>query len=198
MTEVVERRVNWRVGEYGRIERDFPEQTWRQWRDVYADSVIYEGPGPFSGLTIAKAELITETLYGFPVRVLTHNDRDQGRGGSFGIFLGIELPGGWRPDPLTVLGDMRVLNAYPSERMFATQRVGGGSTRVMSPGAVLEFDVIAPEAWIECNYCGGFRPRSQLRHVWRYTEDWTPEDFECNWPFEWVCRKQGGEWGYCL
>lgn len=184
----------WRTGEYGKILRDHDDQTWAEWRKVYWEAVLYDGPGPLHGLTIGKADVL-QWFHGMPVRVMTLNDKDRRHGATFGIFKTINLPGDWTQG-FECVGDVVVGTAFPDEKMFADERVGAGSSRIMSPAAILEFEFIGPEPWVSCWNCGVFRPKHRLRHEWRWTEVWTPEDFGCMDTYEWVCRNVDED-GYC-
>lgn len=163
------------------MELDEHEVVWDRYRT-----------GPFAGLTLARARVVNDVLWGFPVRVWSHDDlehtdypvdgtprerqlwralhrnQDPKRSlGEFGVFLGMTLPGHWA-DGWAQVFDIRIATSVSSDGT----RVGSGSSRVMGLGAVGQLEVLEADAWHFCSDCGSWRPgrflmtRDPNAHLW--------------------------------
>lgn len=174
-------------------------KDWRAYRDEHADDVLWAPPSffPFAGVTMAKAELMNSALRGYPVRVRTRNDDAQNRPATVGIFGHVRLPGDWARTPFECVGDVIVYGGPTLKTVFEDGRCCTGSSRVMGLGAITYFEVLAADAWLQCDQCMCFRPREQLTFMWRWTEDWTEDDLACNSTYDLVCKGHSWETGYC-
>lgn len=168
-------------------ELDEHEVVWDRYRS-----------GPLAGLTLAKARIANDALWGCPVRVWSKTDLEARKSdypfggtdrqkqiwramnpgnhsergeGEFGIFYGFVLPGSWGSGFECVF-DMRIATSVYDHGT----RVGSGSSRVLGMGALGELEVVGP-AWAYCADCCCWRDPLYVRERARSWDwDWIAED----------------------
>lgn len=146
---------------------------------------------PLHGVSVERAELIRETLRGYPVRFWSVAD-SRGDPGTLGVFAWVYLPGEQVWGGFAFAWDIVIYTGW-TER-DSGPACGSGSARHLGPAALWHLEVLSMDAWRPCGRCGAWRPREALHDVdrWMLDDPHLADEYRGLW----MCEEN--DEGYCV